>query len=210
MHFSRSLVFAGLVAIAAASPVAEPQSEAQTSKVIEDIQSYMQALATQPAVLAMASSLATDPAVLSTLEAFQKSLQSDIMNGVTPDPAAFTALPSPLPSFYSSIYQAEMSILSKDGFASQIVAASAGASASGSGAASVTGTTAAATGSASASGSGSATAASGTGSKSASASASATGSAAAQASANAAAAGGNGVMVGAGLAMGVIGLVMAL
>ncbi|PQE27177.1 phosphatase methylesterase 1 protein [Rutstroemia sp. NJR-2017a WRK4] len=204
MHFSRSLVLAGLVAFAAASPVAEPQSEAQTSKVIEDIQSYMEALATQPAVLAMASSLATDPAVLSTLEAFQKSLQSDIMNGVTPDPAAFTALPSPLPSFYSSIYQAELSILSKDGFASQIVAASAGASASGSGAASVTGTTAAATGS------GSATAASGSASKSASASASATGSAAAQASANAAAAGGNGVKVGAGLVMGVVGLVMAL
>jgi hypothetical protein len=179
----------------------------QTSKVIEDIQSYMEALATQPAVLALASSLATDPAVLSTLEAFQKSLQSDIMNGVTPDPAAFTALPSPLPSFYSSVYQAEMSILSKDGFASQLVAATAGASASGSGAATKTGTTAAATGSAT--GSGSATAASGTASKSASESASATGSSAAQVSANAAA-GGNGVMVGAGLAMGVVGLVMAL
>jgi len=207
MHFSRSFVLAGLVAFAAASPVAEPQSEAQTSKVIEDIQSYMQALATQPAVLALASSLATDPAALSTLEAFQKSLQYDIMNGITPDPSVFTALPSPLPSFYSSIYKAEMSILSKDGFASQLVAPTAGAGASGSGAATQTGTSAAATGTAS--GSGSAAAASGTASKSASESASATGSAPAEASANAAA-GGNGVMVGAGFAMGLVGLVMAL
>lgn len=155
----------------------------------------MQALATQTAVRALASSLATDPAALSTLEAFQKSLQSDIMNGVTPDPSAFTALPSPLPSFYSSIYAAEMSILSKDGFTSGVPEPTAGASASGSGAATKTGTTAgsAATGTAS----------------SASGTASSTESAVAQATANAAA-GGKGVMVGAGLAMGVVGLVMAL
>ncbi|KAM3086720.1 hypothetical protein ACMFMG_000843 [Clarireedia jacksonii] len=202
MLFSRSFVLAGLVAFASASPVAEPQSEAQTSKVVDDIKSYMEALATQPAVLAMASSLASDPAALSTLEAFQKSLQSDIMNGVTPDPSVFTALPSPLPSFYSSIYAAEMSILSKDGFVPQVAAATAGGSASGSGAAATkTGTTTAA----SITGTSSAGAASGT----ASGSGSVTGTAVAQATANVAP-GGKGIMAGAGLAMGVLGLALAL
>ncbi|KAF7958640.1 hypothetical protein EAE96_002179 [Botrytis aclada] len=116
MHFSNSLLVAGLIAFASASPAPAPEpttpTASQTQALVDDLQSYILDLATQPIV----SSLATDTAALNSLEALQASLQSDVMNGETPNTSVLTALPSPLASFIGSIYTAELSIFSKDGF----------------------------------------------------------------------------------------------
>lgn len=87
------------------------------------MQSYLSAVATQSALLAVFSSLATDPAALNTLEALQQSLEEDILNGQTPNTAFLTALPSPVATVIDSIYAAEMSILSKDGFGDVVASA---------------------------------------------------------------------------------------
>ncbi|TEY42738.1 hypothetical protein BOTCAL_0385g00160 [Botryotinia calthae] len=114
MHFSNSLLVAGLIALASASPAPEPTTPtaSQTQALVDDLQSYILDLATQPIV----SSLATDTAALNSLEALQSSLLVDVKNGETPNTSVLTALPSPLASFIGSIYTAEMSIFSKDGF----------------------------------------------------------------------------------------------
>lgn len=73
----------------------------------------------------MISGLATDPAALNTLEALQQSLQEDILNGQTPNTAFLTGLPSPVATVIDSVYAAEMSILSKDGFGDVVASATA-------------------------------------------------------------------------------------
>ncbi|KAF7923541.1 hypothetical protein EAE99_006800 [Botrytis elliptica] len=125
MHFSDSLLVAGLIAFASASPAPAPEpttpSASQTQALVDDLQSYILDLATQPIV----SSLATDTAALSSLEALQESLLSDVRDGETPNTSVLTALPSPLASFIGSIYTAELSIASKNGFGDLIASATA-------------------------------------------------------------------------------------
>ncbi|THV55598.1 hypothetical protein BGAL_0006g00500 [Botrytis galanthina] len=120
MHFSDSLLIAGLIAFASASPAPAPAPEpepttpsaSQTQDLVDDLQSYILDLATQPIV----SSLATETAALSSLNSLQASLLSDVRDGETPNTSVLTALPSPLASFIGSIYTAELSIASKNGF----------------------------------------------------------------------------------------------
>ncbi|CAD6448175.1 ffcf578c-0c12-408a-9e33-349b72476228 [Sclerotinia trifoliorum] len=164
MHFSNSFLIAGLIAFASASPAPAPAPEpttptaAQTSAVVNDLESYFAALATQPAMLSVVSSLATDTAALNSLQAFQESLQADVLNGETPNTSALAALPSPLANVILSAYTVEMSIFSKDGFGDLVASATASeaATASDTGAAK----TATATQKSSASGSGTASASS--------------------------------------------------
>ncbi|KAI9640800.1 hypothetical protein NHQ30_010640 [Ciborinia camelliae] len=161
MHFSISLLVAALFTFASASPAPAPApapepttpTASQTQALIDDLQSYFAALPTQSAMLSLVSSLATDTAALNTLEAFQQSLQSDILAGKTPNTAVLTALPSPLATVIASIYEAEMSIISQDGFGDLVASATATATAthktsatgSGSGSGSATAGTASAT-----------------------------------------------------------------
>ncbi|KAF7913640.1 uncharacterized protein EAF01_000046 [Botrytis porri] len=201
MHLSNSLLVAGLIAFASASPAPAPEpttpSASQTQALVDDLQSYILDLATQPIV----SSLATDTAALSSLEALQESLLSDVRDGETPNTSVLTALPSPLASFIGSIYTAEISIASKNGFGDLIASE-----------------TATATEAASASATGASQTASGTQKTSTTGSASATaGSASASASApvtnETGAAGALGVdmlKICGGLAVGLVGAVMAL
>ncbi|QSZ35081.1 hypothetical protein DSL72_007945 [Monilinia vaccinii-corymbosi] len=210
MQFSNSLLVAGLIAFASASPAPEPTTPtaAQSQALIDDLQSYLSALATQPALLSLASSLATDTAALNTLQDIQQSLQADILNGQTPNTAFVTALPSPIASVIGSVYSAEISILTQDGFGDVL----ASATASSMSAAKTTTATASGSGSAktgdlstsstrSASGSGSATAGS--------VSTSSTGSAAIEKGA-AGALGVDMLRICGGLAVGILSVVMAL
>ncbi|KAJ8070264.1 hypothetical protein OCU04_000647 [Sclerotinia nivalis] len=198
MHFSNSFLVAGLIAFASASPAPAPEpttpTAAQTSALVNDLESYIVALATQPAMLSIVSSLATDTAALNSLQAFQESLQSDILNGQIPNTAVLTALPSPLASVIGSVYTVEMSIFSKDGFGDLVASATAteAATASDTGAAK----TATATQNTSASGSGTA-------------SASSTGPATVEKGA-AGALGVDMLRICGGLAVGVVGAIMAL
>ncbi|TGO68259.1 hypothetical protein BOTNAR_0027g00150 [Botryotinia narcissicola] len=125
MHFSDSLLVAGLIAFASASPAPAPEptapSASQTQALVDDLQSYIIDLATQPIV----SSLATDTAAISSLDSLQASLLSDVRDGETPNTSVLTALPSPLASFIGSIYTAELSIASKNGFSDLIANATA-------------------------------------------------------------------------------------
>ncbi|KAF7949874.1 uncharacterized protein EAE97_003383 [Botrytis byssoidea] len=125
MHFSDSLLIAGLIAFASASPAPAPEpttpSASQTQALVDDLQSYILDLATQPIV----SSLATDTAAISSLDSLQASLLSDVRDGETPNTSVLTALPSPLASFIGSIYTAELSIASKNGFGDLIASATA-------------------------------------------------------------------------------------
>lgn len=200
MHFSNPFLVAGLIAFASASPAPAPEpttpTAAQTSALVNDVESYIAALATQPALLSIVSSLATDTAALNSLQAFQASLQSDVLNGQIPNTSVLTALPSPLASVIASVYTVELSILSKDGFGDLVASATAteAATASDTGAAK----TATATQKSSASGTGSA-----------SASASSTDPATVEKGA-AGALGVDMLRICGGLAVGVVGAVMAL
>ncbi|KAB8302279.1 hypothetical protein EYC80_005719 [Monilinia laxa] len=129
MQFSNSILVAGLIAFASASPAPAPEpttpTAAQSQALIDDLQSYFSALVTQTALLSLASSIATDTAALNSLQDIQQSLESDILNGQTPNTAFITALPSPIASVVGSIYSAEISILSKDGFGDVVASATA-------------------------------------------------------------------------------------
>ncbi|TGO30308.1 hypothetical protein BPAE_0006g00480 [Botrytis paeoniae] len=201
MHFSNSLLVAGLIALASASPAPAPAPEpttpsaSQTQALVDDLQSYILDLATQPIV----SSLATDTAALSSLEALQESLLSDVQDGETPNTSVLTALPSPLASFIGSIYTAELSIASKNGFGDLIASATATEAASAS--ATSASRTASGTQKTSTTGSASATAAS--------ASASSTGPVTNETGA-AGALGVDMLKICGGLAVGIVGAVMAL
>lgn len=125
------------------------------------------------------------------------------MNGQTPNTAFITALPSPVASVIGSIYSAEMSIISKDGFGDVVASATASEAATASSTSAAK--TATATGKTSAtesgSGSGAATAAT--------ASASSTRPATIENGA-AGALGVDTLKICGGLAVGVVGVVMAL
>ena len=170
-------------------------SPSQTQALVDDLQSYILDLATQPIV----SSLATDTAALNSLEALQSSLLVDVKNGENPNTSVLTALPSPLASFIGSIYTAEMSIISKDGFGDLISSETASEAAT----ASATGATQTSSGTQKTSTAGTATATAG------SASASSTGPVTNETGA-AGALGVDMLKICGGLAVGLVGAVMAL
>jgi len=117
-------ITAFLATLVVANPVADPQSPAQTAQAESAIVSYYAALATDPALTSLAAQL-TNPADLSTLQAFGASLQSDLLNGVTPAANFLDALPTPLHSFFGSVYTEEMQIMSSNGFTNVAFTASA-------------------------------------------------------------------------------------
>ncbi|TGO42684.1 hypothetical protein BHYA_0006g00870 [Botrytis hyacinthi] len=203
MHFSDSLLIAGLIAFASASPAPAPEpttpSASQTQALVDDLQSYILDLATQPIV----SSLATDTAAISSLDSLQASLLSDVRDGETPNTSVLTALPSPLASFIGSIYTAELSIASKNGFGDLMPSETATATATEAASASATGASQTASGTQKTSTTGSASTTAGSASASSSA----------PVTVETGAAGALGVdmlKICGGLAVGIVGAVMAL
>jgi len=116
-------------ALLLASPTPNPQTPAQTTQLLNDIESYYDALQTDPAYLSLAAEMATDSGAAQSLQVLQSSLQSDILNTITPGTEVYANLPTPFASFFASMYKAELSIMSKDGFGTQISKATAGSSA---------------------------------------------------------------------------------
>ena len=70
---------------------------------------------TDPVLESLAAQF-TDAADISSLQAFEQSLMSDVENHVTPASDFLDSLPTPFRSYFGSAYTAELSILSSDGF----------------------------------------------------------------------------------------------
>ncbi|KAH8602704.1 hypothetical protein B0O99DRAFT_587790 [Bisporella sp. PMI_857] len=134
MHFQKSLVaFAGLVAFVSANPAAnpapaptpaavlprvpEPQTAQQTSEYVADVVSYLSALATDPAILSLASKFQTDSAALSSFQAAGSSIGSIVEAGETVPANFLDSVPSDARSFFGSVFTAVQSIASENGFA---------------------------------------------------------------------------------------------
>ncbi|KAL2036349.1 hypothetical protein N7G274_010936, partial [Stereocaulon virgatum] len=112
MLFTRTLIVSALAAIANAQTTPNP---AQVSKAVVDLASYFAALTTEPGYSAAAAVLAT--AIPSDVAAQIVNDPVGYVNSVataTAQPTWFTALPTSVQAFYSSVGAAEISIYRKD------------------------------------------------------------------------------------------------
>ncbi|KAF8853327.1 hypothetical protein BDZ45DRAFT_729551 [Acephala macrosclerotiorum] len=117
MQFNTLLVLTGvLFTLSLADPNPEPQSPAQTSALVSDLESYVQVLATDTAFLAFASAIQTNAPLSSSIASFESSMSSLIAHKETPAPDYLTAVPSEYQGLFSSIYSEEYRIASQDGF----------------------------------------------------------------------------------------------
>jgi len=143
MLFKFAPALALLAGLALANPEAnpEPQTPAQTTEAVAELSSYLIALQTDPALLSLASVFETNPGAVSTLVQFEQSLVSVVENHQTPAADFLSGLPTEAQSFFGSVYTAEASIASKNGFTSAGTSAATGthATAAGTGASTTSG-----------------------------------------------------------------------
>ncbi|RDW66748.1 hypothetical protein BP5796_09497 [Coleophoma crateriformis] len=109
-----------VLTITLAKALPEPQNPAQTTAAAEALSSYVNGLQTDPGLLSLASALVTSPSEFSQLIAVQASLQSDLINKNTPASNFLAAVPTQFQGVISSIYNAELQILSVNGFTSTV------------------------------------------------------------------------------------------
>ncbi|RDW62290.1 hypothetical protein BP6252_11723 [Coleophoma cylindrospora] len=205
-----------VLTITRAKALPEPQNAAQTTAAVDALSSYVNGLQTDPGLLSLASALVTSPSDFSQLLAVQASLQSDLLNSVTPASNFLAAVPTQFQGVISSIYNAELQILSVNGFTSTVALQPATSSES-SAIVSVTTSTntkegITSTGTSTITSAGKSTKTTSTGSTSAGSTGtgSATGTAASSTSKNAAPVATQGLIGAAGVAAGLVGIVVAL
>ncbi|KAG4427533.1 hypothetical protein IFR05_016984 [Cadophora sp. M221] len=108
------LILTRLLTFTAASP--EPQTPAQSTAAANALISYLSSLSTKTAFLSALSAIETDAAAISSLSAFEASVSSVFANRETLASDYLDAVPETVRPFFGSIYEAEASILSKNGF----------------------------------------------------------------------------------------------
>ena len=101
----------------------------QTTELAADLVSYINGLATNPALLSLASVFETDTAALATISEWEASVSSVVQAGHTPGSDFLSGLPTEAQSFFGSVYTAEASLAAKNGFTSQAAVATGGATA---------------------------------------------------------------------------------
>ncbi|KAK0514423.1 hypothetical protein JMJ35_003040 [Cladonia borealis] len=115
MIFSRTLIISAFAALVSSQALPTTISPAQETKAIKDLSAYLTSLTAQPAYTAAAA-------------AFASAVPSDVQSEIENDPDAylqsvltetalpswFSALPTSALAYFSSVGQAEISIISKD------------------------------------------------------------------------------------------------
>ncbi|KAE8447642.1 hypothetical protein EG329_010613 [Mollisiaceae sp. DMI_Dod_QoI] len=115
MQFNNLLVLTGVLStLSLADPI--PQSPAQTTALVSDIESYILALQTDTAFLSFASAIQTNAPLSSFIASFESSMSSLIVHKETPASDYLTVLPTDVQPLFSSIYSEEYRIATQDGF----------------------------------------------------------------------------------------------
>jgi len=115
-----SILTALLATLTAANPVAEPQTPEQSTAASEQLASYLQVLTADPNFLSVISALATDTSAIGAIQTWEASVESQIEAHQTPAPNFLDSLPSQARPVFSSVYDAEVSILTANGFTSGV------------------------------------------------------------------------------------------
>ncbi|PVH88585.1 hypothetical protein DL98DRAFT_509286 [Cadophora sp. DSE1049] len=127
MQFNAVFVLTGLLALTSATPQSPEQSTAAANALI----SYLEDLSTNTAFLSAISAIETDSAAVSSLSAFEASVSSVFENQETLATDYLNGVPETVRPFFSSVYQAEASILTANGFSNPLKSVTATATSSG-------------------------------------------------------------------------------
>ncbi|CAL3963990.1 hypothetical protein PZA11_001459 [Diplocarpon coronariae] len=123
MHFNTLSVLTGLLSLAAASvgeALDKRQTPEQTTAAADALMSYISALQTNPAYISVASAIETDAAAVSSLAVFEASVSSVFAQQGTLAADYLDGIPATVRPFFSSVYAAEASILTANGFRNPI------------------------------------------------------------------------------------------
>ncbi|KAK0118798.1 hypothetical protein ONS95_007677 [Cadophora gregata] len=127
MQLNTVFVLTGLLALTRATPQSPEQSTAAANALI----SYFEDLSTNTAFLSAIEALETDSAAVSSLSAFEASVSSVFENQETLATDYLNGVPETIRLFFSSVYQAEASILTANGFSNALKSATATATGAG-------------------------------------------------------------------------------
>lgn len=111
----------------------------QSTAAANALISYLEDLSTNTAFLSAISAIETDSAAVSSLSAFEASVSSVFENQETLATDYLNGVPETVRPFFSSVYQAEASILTANGFSNPLKSVSATATSSGTGTGTATG-----------------------------------------------------------------------
>ncbi|KAI9048228.1 hypothetical protein LZ554_008023 [Drepanopeziza brunnea f. sp. 'monogermtubi'] len=122
MQISFVVVLTGLLSLVAAQPegAEKRQDAAQSIAAADQLLSYFSVLATNTAFVAAGSAIQTDVAAISSLSAFEESVSAVFATQGTLAANYLEAIPATVRPFFSSVYAAQASILTANGFSNPI------------------------------------------------------------------------------------------
>ncbi|CAG8957589.1 hypothetical protein HYFRA_00010455 [Hymenoscyphus fraxineus] len=104
--------------------LATPQTPQQSADVKKQLEDYLKAIITDPAVGSAISAVATDSAALKSVQEWQASITAAAKQSAVPSDY-LNGLPSGLRSVFASVASAENDILTKNGFSNILPTATA-------------------------------------------------------------------------------------